>query len=159
MYGERMSETGQDDSGITRRSFLKKAALGLGALIGVGTLGHRITEPTRNQADAETLWQEFFQDPEGFQKNHPDLVHQNLVAGPDGLNIRSDASAISPENIIARKKPGEPIGTAIQLPASRLHDPDGPWYFNKPDGKDNRTVFFSGKFVEEKQPNFQAPAK
>lgn len=153
-YSEDMAEGGEGE-GITRRGFLQKFGLGLAAALGIGYFAREARKPTGNQELAEQLWDEFLKDPEKFQKEYPALVRDNLVASPDGLNIRSDASAISPDNIIGRRKPGQFVGTAIQLPSQRPHDPDGPWYVQK---EGERMIFFSGKYVEEKKPVWEKAA-
>lgn len=143
-----MAESGEGE-GITRRGFLQKL-VGFGlATLGIGYLAHEVAKPTGNQEIAKQMWDDFLKDPEKFKKENPTLVHDHLVASPDGLNIRSDASAISPDNIIGRRKPGQFVGTAIQLPSQRLHDPDGPWYAQR---EERGMIFFSGKYVEEKKP-------
>lgn len=154
MYIEGVSETAEEN-GITRRGFLRWLAAGAAVVVGGGILANEVQKPTRNQEIAQKLWDDFMKDPDQFKKNHPGLVHDYLVASKDGLYIRSDASAISRDNIIGHKGPGQSIGTAIELPDLKSGDPDGPWYSQK---GDNTMIFFSGKFVEEKLPGFARPA-
>lgn len=110
--------SGDNPPGMSRRSFLKKAAVGLAALLGGGVLLHETTKPNPFQEKAQQLWQEYQANPQQFIQKYPDLVKEGLVIGPDGAHVRTTPSAVDRNNITGFLNPNEQVVIAIKYPES-----------------------------------------
>lgn len=106
-------DSSEDETRTTRRGWLAGAlaAVGLGALI-----GHELTKPNPYQEQARKLWNQYQQNPDKFIQDHRGVIDHNLIAGPNGTNLRkAPGNRKDDESLIGYLPPQQEIGTALHF--------------------------------------------
>ncbi len=135
---------------IPRRNFILGGLAAAAAFV----LGKELTKQNIFQEKATKLWEEFEKNPQEFLKNHPSGVIEELVVGPNGVNLRNIPSTQGGrEGIVGYLKPNESTGTALVFPNQRA-DPDGPFLVIK---KNGNIVFVAENQLTKANPKLSNP--